>query len=432
MKTLPLMPHQEELVRTIAEAQDEAKIWLRSVTGAGASTALLRALLERWKQEAEPEPSRHLIVTDRRVLLAQWHDRLHASTEAPIFIIDPPGLRKLELHSGDSRIIYAGAGFYLATEQMLARLSESADLTRVCWDTVVATPGTYDVYKTALRASCLIIRTNMHGPDSPGGSWQEINWDSRSLRETAHSLNVVFPGREVAIYEYSLSTLERAFLESVRESSWSSLGPQGEVKRNIMLRRLRSSLFAVEQTLRRMRLTESPSKDVRHIDGASIEYALELFERIPEDSKMAACRGLVEDLAGSPAPVVIFTDFLDTLEYIASSLSFDWPVFSISGSTSLEARDRLLDGAIRAADSEGHAVLVVTTAGSDGLSLSFAQEAIHYDLPGTPQSLSARFGRLERIGSSFETIRHHFLASDWHPSTAEIRQMLSGVGDPGL
>lgn len=122
-----------------------------------------------------------------------------------------------------------------------------------------------------------------------------------------------------------------------------------------------------------------------------------------KDRKLGALRDQVipELLAKAsdltPARVIIFTRFKDTLNYLERELSkaAEYEVITLHGDLSEAERDRRFE---QFGASKG-AVLIATDVISEGLNLqSTAAMVVHYDIPWNPNRLEQRVGRVDRFG----------------------------------
>lgn len=135
-----------------------------------------------------------------------------------------------------------------------------------------------------------------------------------------------------------------------------------------------------------------------------LELLNELTKFTPaKDRKLGALRNQVipELLAKSshltPARIIIFTRFKDTLNYLERELSkaAEYDVITLHGDLSEAERDRRFEqfGASK------RAVLIATDVISEGLNLqSTAAMVVHYDIPWNPNRLEQRVGRVDRFG----------------------------------
>jgi len=120
----------------------------------------------------------------------------------------------------------------------------------------------------------------------------------------------------------------------------------------------------------------------------------------------------IHDLSAEGRPILVFTEYADTMEYLRDNLAnhYSGQVASYSGdggaffredkwipATKKEITDALKAGAIR--------YLICTDAASEGLNLQTASALINYDLPWNPSKVEQRIGRIDRIGQKEREIR---------------------------
>jgi hypothetical protein len=104
--------------------------------------------------------------------------------------------------------------------------------------------------------------------------------------------------------------------------------------------------------------------------------------------------------------VIIFTRYVDTLEYLAEQIRgdnryADTDVFTIHGGLGERQRREVF----QAFDRSDKAVLVATDAISEGINLQHAaSQVIHYELPWNPNRLEQRNGRVDRFGQRTPTV----------------------------
>jgi superfamily II DNA or RNA helicase len=111
-------------------------------------------------------------------------------------------------------------------------------------------------------------------------------------------------------------------------------------------------------------------------------------------------------------PVLVFTEYTDTLEYLRESLLpfYEQCLACYSGDGG-----RLWDGATwqpvtkdvipRALHAGGMRVMICTDAASEGLNLQAAGAVMNYDLPWNPSKVEQRIGRIDRIGQKLPEVR---------------------------
>lgn len=120
----------------------------------------------------------------------------------------------------------------------------------------------------------------------------------------------------------------------------------------------------------------------------------------------------IRDLSSEGRPVLVFSEYADTMEYLRDNLANHYAeqVASYSGggggfyrdgkwipATKKEITDALKQGTIR--------YLICTDAASEGLNLQTASALINYDLPWNPSKVEQRIGRIDRIGQREKEIR---------------------------
>ena len=117
-------------------------------------------------------------------------------------------------------------------------------------------------------------------------------------------------------------------------------------------------------------------------------------------------------------PVVVFTEYRDTLLRIATALGRRHAVVSLHGGLDQEARRRTLDAFAR-----GEArVLLATDAGSQGLNLQHrCRLVVHVELPWSPLRLEQRNGRVDRIGQAHRVHVVHLIGRSTFERHVEAR-----------
>lgn len=124
------------------------------------------------------------------------------------------------------------------------------------------------------------------------------------------------------------------------------------------------------------------------------------------ESKMAA---LVRLLRRTREPVLIFTEYRDTLAHLARSLGS--PVAHTVLHGGMPRADR--NGAVRAFVSGAARVLLATDAAAEGLNLQArCRWVINLELPWTPLRLEQRIGRVDRLGQARRVHALHLMARD--------------------
>ncbi len=122
-----------------------------------------------------------------------------------------------------------------------------------------------------------------------------------------------------------------------------------------------------------------------------------LLDAIPVDTKAAVLQHHLDRIAAEEpdAKVLIFTQFVNTLQYLARQVPDDWQVHVFHGGMKAEEKDRSIKAFH---DGRGPQVLISTEAGGEGRNFQFAHILVNYDLPWNPMKIEQRIGRLDRIG----------------------------------
>lgn len=108
------------------------------------------------------------------------------------------------------------------------------------------------------------------------------------------------------------------------------------------------------------------------------------------DSKLRCLRRLLRRLR---EPVIVFTEYRDTLAYLAAQLAEHVPQV-LHGGMSVAERDE-----VRRAFADSGTLLLATDAASEGLNLHHrCRVIVQFELPWTPMRLEQRCGRVDRLG----------------------------------
>ncbi|MCS7003206.1 MAG: DEAD/DEAH box helicase, partial [Dehalococcoidia bacterium] len=130
------------------------------------------------------------------------------------------------------------------------------------------------------------------------------------------------------------------------------------------------------------------------------------------DSKRDRFYDVLGDIASDGRPVLVFSEYLDTVTYLRDQLVGDYGTrlgcFTGDGGQRWDGASwrSVTKEAIAEALATGKlAVLICTDAASEGLNLQAAGALINYDLPWNPSKVEQRIGRIDRIGQQYDTVR---------------------------
>lgn len=108
-------------------------------------------------------------------------------------------------------------------------------------------------------------------------------------------------------------------------------------------------------------------------------------------------RALVRLLRRSHEPVIVFTEYRDTLAQVARALPADCEIATLHGGLSTADRQREVSRFTRGSAT----VLLATDAASEGLNLHHrCRLVINLEIPWMPRRLEQRIGRVDRLGQS--------------------------------
>jgi len=150
------------------------------------------------------------------------------------------------------------------------------------------------------------------------------------------------------------------------------------------------------------RVVYGSSEQIRE-ELALLEQVLERAEKVTprRDSKLQKLLDVVlRDLLLADPRVVIFTRYVDTMNYLAGQIQrdkryADATVLTIHGSLNERQRREVFYAFERAEKG----ILIATDAISEGINLQHAAaQVIHYELPWNPNRLEQRNGRVDRFG----------------------------------
>lgn len=129
---------------------------------------------------------------------------------------------------------------------------------------------------------------------------------------------------------------------------------------------------------------------------ARVEGLIAQVERLDLDSKARALREFVQGLLQRDPneKVIIFTEFADTMRYLANTVLKGIASVCIHGALSRQER---LD-ARATFQNDACNILIATDAAGEGLNLQFCHILINYDMPWNPNRIDQRIGRVHRYG----------------------------------
>ncbi len=224
-------------------------------------------------------------------------------------------------------------------------------------------------------------------------------------------ISFTLPPRRVHSLAVRLTPEERRLYDDVSEFVRDAWGvPAGRLPLParltliVLQREIGSSTFAAAQTLAKMEHSPlfSPSEQERL--AALSAQAAAIRDNVKAEHLRAFLRSTEEK-------VLVFTQYLRTLEYLRGVLETDHvPVAVYHGGLPARAKDE----AVRAFR-DNRRVFLSTEAGGEGRNLQFARTIVNYDLPWNPLRIEQRIGRVHRLGQEREV----HVVNLWAPDTIE-------------
>jgi len=172
----------------------------------------------------------------------------------------------------------------------------------------------------------------------------------------------------------------------------------------ILQKELGSSTFAAAATLRKMKESDNFPLEDRHVLG-------DLFDRASAVRNNEKARRLRELLDRFDDKVIVFTQYLRTLQYLQPLLAADGHSVSVfhGGMPPWEKEESVRSFR------ETNRVFLSTEAGGEGRNLQFCNTVVNFDLPWNPLKIEQRIGRVHRLGQTREV----YIVNLWARDTIE-------------
>jgi superfamily II DNA or RNA helicase len=429
---MTLSAYQQELVDQVVGATTPARFFLSSPPGGGKTAAIVATAAAL---QATREGFRCLTIVPTP-LAEMWKEQMIKLAGLEAIVMTPQTYRRLQAETGRDVNVWSTVSCVAASIEFLKADERMEDVLAVNWDLVIldeahrSTKSTQrgDVAEKIWRSSGVGIAIATTGlPNLP--EWIEADSGTKKIHWKFSDFlkHVGAPQRRIHTINFTPSDSERQIATLVDDLvSKMPKDRASQFAASQLLRRLKSSMYALEQTLRRLQTVEnfgdtdlndwsaddidennvdtSVANSVR-IDHSATEKILELLEGSPSDSKWECCFNLLNDHGiGKTTSGIVFTDYADTAEYLEyMAKSRDLKVFLLTGASTTDQRGNSLQQA------KSIPSLLIATRAIEGANLAFTDQVIHYDLPWNPNMLLQRMGRVERVTSQFETINHYHI-----------------------
>lgn len=451
--SIELLPYQ--LAPALAVLRGATRILLADAVGLGKTIQaglILSELCERSLVE-------RALVLCPAGLRATWAQELRERFGMPCAVFDhgaigeaiatlPPGVNPWTMH----RTVVASIDFAKRAEVLAAIAAVPLDILIVD-EAHHLTPGTDRGAAVAVLAArspwCVLVSATPHSGDDTAFNFLTALGAHRDpitiFRRSRGDVGIASSRRE-RLMRIRTSHDESALLAAVddyAQAIWCARGATDAAVRLVAItiaRRAASSLFALEQTLRRRLalLGSNPEPQQRTLPWEEVDEADEdgsplLLARLglaSEDAERIAISHLLalighcgtssklewlsRALGRLREPVIVFTEYRDTLDAITRVLPSNRRAGWLYGAMPIDLRRAAVD-AFNKGDTD---ILLATDAAGEGLSLHHrCRLVIDIELPWSPMRLEQRFGRVDRLGQR----RRVHAWRLYHPRTIEER-----------
>jgi superfamily II DNA or RNA helicase len=442
---LHLLPHQLE--PALAVLSGARRILLADEVGLGKT---IQAGLILAELHARRPGCRSLILVPAS-LIDQWRDELRDRFALDPRIADSDGLGACARADGFGASPWSRAGLWLASADFIKQPHVADALPLAPWDVVIvdeahgvtgasdrheacaeacrrarhvvlltATPHTGDEARFArllglgalpeIGDRLLVFRRSRRDLPDSGGRRRVVRWhrvgpsrDGARLLDALLAFDAAVLGRAhppsnalllLSIFrKRALSTFAALDLSLARRQAWLDATVPVESPDWLQQRLILDDADAVTEE-ERTALTGESGLAAAHERTRLSRLRLLARAAMPHDRKVARLAQLV---ARTDEPVVIFTEFRDSLEHVQRRLQAIRVVSALHGGQPAAERRDALARFLRGESS----VLIATDVGGQGLNLqSRARWVVTLELPWNPARLEQRIGRVDRIGQT--------------------------------
>ena len=366
----------------------------------------------------------------------------------PIALVDMRTFRELQANVGVDESPWPESVVAILSLDTAKKEKIAASLSEVEWDLVLVDEAHLLTGKRGALVERLINTSAAHRvlfmttlpreeifssivPDIAKTEWRYLtDWEGKSLMP---------PEAQSHLVDYVRSEGEIDFIEELKALVGQL--PDNITTRfleRILLRRAGSTMFAIEQSLIRLRnrlahgFAEELPKDEwlatfeqddtdAEVDKRDksvwftvsnalekVEKLLQTLDRLDADRKLGALLQLLAELtkkrSGHLSRICIYSSFRDTVSYLSSSVvDAGFVAYQIVGAMAIGERERSLREVL-----EQGGILIATSVSLEGMDLTTVDSVIHYDLPGSEIEMEARRSRVDRIGRTRPYTAHIF------------------------
>ena len=254
-------------------------------------------------------------------------------------------------------------------------------------------------------------------------------------KDIAHELEQVFPEREMKTHPVATNPQEDAFLERLQEVSFKAIGKRrsgGMLFRTTLLKEFLSSSAACMSVIdNRLKHKDMRIDELEGDARANAEHDHAVLQELRHLAELAAKAGVTKYeklldrvraiLKGESQHdrVVIFSERIATLDFLAESLSHDLDL--AYGDPKKENQIEIFNGSlndqgqmglVKSFGSEQSAIkiLLASDAAAEGINLHYyCHHLIHFDLPWSLITLVQRNGRIDRFGQKHEPVIEYLM-----------------------
>ena len=442
-----ILPHQLEPAMAMLAGRSRVLIADEVGLGKTIQAGLIIAELVR------RDPGSRVLVLVPAVLREQWTGELERRFGLGCHAADRAGLDAIARAGAFGDNPWRRAGIWLASPDFLKQRHVAESLPRDPWDLVVideahSVCGDSDRYDLCHRLAgrsrrTLLLTATPHGGDETRfqrllrlGRLDDADDDVTVFHRRRDSIRPRH-ARRVRWHRVGLAGPEQRALAGLRAfertvAARARDADQARLLLSVLRKRALSTMSALSQSLtRRLAWLGEPGAeemmdwtqprfafdageedvDGEERDGLTAQTGLNSRQ---ERSWLRRLRLLADEAAGveskverlvslihrSAEPVVVFTEFRDSLDVIVRRLRFSRPVSVLHGAQDAGERRQQLRQFLEGSTS----VLVSTDVGGQGLNLqSRARWVISVELPWNPARLEQRIGRVDRISQTRDT-----------------------------
>ena len=443
-----LLPFQADFAVTFLMNEEKPYWQLASPVGTG-KTRVVGAIIVH---ELEGAVKKRFLFLSPAPLLNQWQSQISemissVRQDVKALIIDRKTYLELESRVPVGENPWPDMTIILMSIDLAKREDMAGNLVRVKWDLVIideshVLTGQKGNFLKRLIKSGAVIRVllltafpsdKLEGIATKTFNLQDIvDWNGQPLYPSYK--------KTVMMIDFERSIGEKGILDDLGEfvRELARLKPYGKFQGWMLLRAASSSMYALEESLRRLLVSwrtmrnkiahgipwtkedlEKGQKDLmlgldegevsEDISGRltiqskkfmdlykKLEALLDRTEEIQTDSKLDSLLTYLKSYYSGKrnAHLCTWTSFRNTAEYLMSSLEdLDIPVYVLTGSLNVDERSRRLD--LFRIDG---GILISTDAMFEGVALPFVDECINYDIPLNLPKLEQSWSRFLRIG----------------------------------